>query len=199
MLYSIGRQIARVGMKLLFDVRVEGIENIPSQGPLVVCANHISWWDPVLLAWVMPWPVHFMAKKELFNNGLMAFLLTKLHAFPVNRGKADVGAIRTGLSVLEAGQVVGVFPEGTRQKTPDKLGPGHGGAALLAIKTGARVMPVAIRGKYGFRSVIKVACGVPFEIKGGTGRLSTDVQEGSLQVMEAIKHLWETLGSDEPA
>ena len=80
MLYSIGRQIARVGMKLLFDVRVEGIENIPSQGPLVVCANHISWWDPVLLAWVMPWPVHFMAKKELFNNGLMAFLLTKLHA-----------------------------------------------------------------------------------------------------------------------
>ncbi len=134
MLYSIGRQIARVGMKLLFDVRVEGIENIPSQGPLVVCANHISWWDPVLLAWVMPWPVHFMAKKELFNNGLMAFLLTKLHAFPVNRGKADVGAIRTGLSVLEAGQVVGVFPEGTRQKTPDKLGPGHGRGCPLGHK-----------------------------------------------------------------
>jgi 1-acyl-sn-glycerol-3-phosphate acyltransferase len=198
-LYELGRRIARIAMKLLFSISVEGIENIPDQGPLVVCANHISWWDPVLLAWIMPWPVHFMAKKELFCNGLMTYLLTKLHAFPVNREKADVGAIRTGLAVLKAGEVVGIFPEGTRQKTPDKLGPGHGGAALLAIRTGAHVLPVAIRGRYGLRSVIRVACGTPFEVTGGTGKLATDVQEGSLQVMEAIRDLWETLAPDRPA
>jgi 1-acyl-sn-glycerol-3-phosphate acyltransferase len=198
-LYRIGRWLARVAMKLLFNISVEGLENIPAQGPLVVCANHISGWDPLLLAWIMPWPVHFMTKKELFSNGFLAFLLTRLHAFPVNREKADVGALRTGLSVLSAGQVVGIFPEGTRQKTPDALGPGHGGAALLAIKTGARVLPVAIRGRYGFRGVIKVACGAAFELEAGTGRLATDVQEGSLQVMEAIRDLWETLGCDESA
>ncbi|MGI6620131.1 MAG: lysophospholipid acyltransferase family protein [Bacillota bacterium] len=199
MLYRIGRHIARIAMKLLFDVRVEGSENIPRQGPLVVCANHISWWDPVVLAWIMPWPVHFMAKRELFNNRLFAYVLSKLHAFPVSREKADVGAIRTGLSVLSAGQVVGIFPEGTRQKTPDQLGPGHGGAALLALKTGAPVLPVAIRGSYGLRSVIRVACGAPFEITPGIGKLAADVQEGSLQVMEAIRDLWETLAPDKRA
>ncbi|HHY11774.1 MAG TPA: 1-acyl-sn-glycerol-3-phosphate acyltransferase [Firmicutes bacterium] len=199
MLYKLGRWIVYIAMKLLFDISVEGLDKIPSDGPLVVCANHISWWDPLLLACIMPRPVHFMAKKELFSNGIMAFVLTKLHAFPVNREKADVGAIRKGLAVLNDGNVIGVFPEGTRQKTPDKLGPGHGGAALLAIKTGACVLPVAIRGRYGFRGTVKVACGNPMSIAQGTGRLSTDIQAGSLQVMGAIKDLWETLNPNEAA
>lgn len=199
MLYKLLRWIVNILINLLFDIRVEGIEQIPLEGSLVICANHISWLDPIVVACIVPRPIHFMAKNELFKNRFMAWLLTKLHAFPVKREKADVGAIRKGLAVLNNGDVVGIFPEGTRQKRPDKLGPAHGGAALLAIKTDACVLPIAIRGKYGLRSTVRIACGQPFVITPSTGRLSTDVKEGSAQVMESIKDLWENLVPNEAA
>ncbi len=199
MLYKSLRWIVNIVIKLLFDIRVEGIEQVPFEGPLVICANHISWLDPIVVACIVPRPIHFMAKNELFENKFMAWLLTKLHAFPVKRKKADVGAIRRGLTVLNNGEVIGIFPEGTRQKTPDKLGEAHGGAALLAIKTEACVLPIAIRGKYGFRSTVRIACGRPFVITATTGKLSADVKQGSAQVMKSIKDLWESLIPNEAA
>ncbi len=199
MLYRLAKWIARIVMKLLFNVDVEGVEKIPTEGSLIVCANHISGWDPLLIACIMPRPVSFMAKKELFKSRILAFLFTKLYAFPVNREKPDLGAIRKGLAVLKDENVLGIFPEGTRQKTFDKLGVGHGGAALFAIKTGAPILPVAIRGRYNFKKTVKIACGDPITIAPSTEKLSKDVQAGSVKVMEAIKQLWENLESGKVA
>ncbi len=199
MFYEFARWVFGIVMKLFFNVKAEGLEKIPLSGPLVVCANHISWWDPCLVAYLVPRPVHFMAKKELFKNRLIAFFLRKLHAFPVNRDKPDIGAIRQGMTILKNGDVLGIFPEGTRQKTPDELGQGHAGAALLAMKTEAPLMPIAIRGRYGFRKTIRVACGEPFSVARDTGRLSDDLREGSQKVMTAIRDLWEDLNPDEAA
>lgn len=199
MFYNFARWVFGVVIRLLFKLKIEGLEKIPPSGALVVCANHISWWDPCLIAYLVPRPVHFMAKKELFQSRFLAFLFGKLYAFPVNREKPDIGAIKQGLSLLKNGHALGVFPEGTRQKTPNELGQGHAGAALLAMKTEAPLIPIAIRGTYGFRKTIRVACGEPFRVVPSGGRLSDDLKEGSQKVMLAIKDLWDDLDPNEVA
>lgn len=126
-------------------LKKEGIDKFPRKGPVIVAANHVSNWDPAIVAISLPRPVHFMAKVELFNNRFLGKILTILHAFPVKRGSADRKAIRHALYVLEQGQVLGIFPEGARKKVkPDvKV---QAGVAMLALKSGAPVVPVACIG-----------------------------------------------------
>ncbi|HHW17986.1 MAG TPA: 1-acyl-sn-glycerol-3-phosphate acyltransferase [Firmicutes bacterium] len=199
MFYRFARCLFTLIIKILFKVEVEGLSNLPKEGPVVVCANHISWWDPPLVACLLDRPLHFMAKKELFGYPVFGWILRKLYAFPVNRNKVDISAIKEGLNVLKNGEVVGIFPEGTRQKNRDRLGEIHPGAALLALKSGAPLFPVAIRGSYGFRKTIRVACGDPFYLKAGTGQLSSDLKRGAEDIMSAIRTLWERLAPDEAA
>ena len=133
-------------IRLFMRVRVVGAENIPSQGePIILCSNHISNWDPVLLIVAHPKRhVHFMAKAELFCNPLFSWFLGKqLGAFPVRRGKGDTGVIDTASHILEEGKIMGIFPEGTRSKTGKLLSP-KSGAALIAARTGASVLPAAV-------------------------------------------------------
>lgn len=181
---------------MLFTTKVEGIENVPEQGPVVLCANHISWWDPVLIAASTRRPIHFMAKSELFRYPILGPLLTRVHAFPVDRGKPDLSAIRDSIGVMKNGDILGIFPEGTRQRAKETLGEMHAGAALVALKTHSPVVPVAIRGPYGFRKTVTVAYGEPFSLRGKTGRLSKDMEEGAKVITEAIKALWESLGEE---
>lgn len=199
MFYKFAKGLFTAIIKVLFNVKVEGLSNLPEEGPVVVCANHISWWDPPLVCCLLNRPLHFMAKKELFGYPAFGFILRKLKAFPVDRRKVDIGAIKEALEILKRGDVVGIFPEGTRQKTRDKLGEAHPGAALLAMKAGAPLLPVAIRGSYGFRKTIRVACGRPFYLSSSSGRLSSDLRQGSKQIMTAIRLLWERLSPDEAA
>jgi len=199
LLYWVIRRIFIFLIGIFFDVKVEGASNLPKEGPLVVCANHISWWDPPLVACILDRPLHFMAKKELFGYPVFGALLRRVHAFPVDRHGFDIRAIREGLSVLKEGGVVGIFPEGTRQKQRDRLGKAHAGAALLAIRTGSPIFPVAIRGEYRFRGKVNVACGQPFLLPSGTGQLSEELEEGSRVIMEKIKSLWDGLSPDEAA
>jgi len=197
--YKFVRALFIAIIKVLFNVKVEGLSNLPEKGPVVVCANHISWWDPPLVCCLLNRPLHFMAKKELFGYPAFGLILRKLKAFPVDRRKVDIGAIKEALQILKRGDVVGIFPEGTRQKAKDRLGEGHPGAALLAMKAGAPLLPVAIRGSYGFRKTIRVACGRPFYLSPSSGRLSSDLRQGSKQIMTAIRLLWERLSPDEAA
>ncbi len=165
----------------------------------MLCSNHISWWDPVLVAGATRRPIHFMAKAELFRYPVLGSLLAHIHAFPVDRGKPDLSAIRDSISVLKSDEVLGIFPEGTRQRGRDALGEMHPGAALVALRTGSPVIPVAIRGRYAFRGTITVLFGEPIKLEGKTGRVSQDMEEGAKTITEAIKALWDGLGGEEVA
>jgi len=144
MFYNIARGI--VGFLLFFlGLKKVNIKNLPPTGPVIVASNHVSNWDPVIIAVALNRPIHFMAKFELFNNKVLGKLLTKLYVFPVKRGSADRKAIRQALDVLEQGHVLGIFPEGARKKViPDSQV--HSGVALLALKSGAQVVPAACIG-----------------------------------------------------
>jgi 1-acyl-sn-glycerol-3-phosphate acyltransferase len=191
LLYRFLRFVFVVVIKLMFNVKVRGMSGLPKDGPFVICSNHTSWWDPVLLAALCPREIHFIAKKELFRFPVFGLLLRRVHAFPVDRKKADVRAVREALSRLGAGKVLGIFPEGTRNKGEAvTLGTMHGGAALFAIKSKVPVLPVAIRGEYRFRKPLLVSVGNPMDLTPNTGRLSTDIDEGSKQIAQAISGLY---------
>ena len=131
---------------LLFRTRVSGAERIPTDGA-VLAGNHVSYMDPVLLWCASPRPVHFMAKRELWDAPFIGWALPRLWSFPVTRGAPDREAITTATTLLQAGELVGVFPEGTRQDTgDDSLGQAQGGTAFIALRAGAPVVPVAFVG-----------------------------------------------------
>lgn len=131
--------------RLVTGVRIEGLERVPAAGPLLVVANHLHNADPVLLALAFPRPLYFMAKRELFANPILAALLRFAGAFPVDRGKPDRAAFRHAEALLARGEAVAMFPEGTRSTT-GRLGTGHPGAGLLALRSGVPVLPVGIIG-----------------------------------------------------
>ncbi|WP_414480661.1 lysophospholipid acyltransferase family protein [Caldicoprobacter sp.] len=158
--YKFARAIVRPIMFLLFRIRVEGLENFPMEGKTIVYANHISWLDPVIIGCVLPRQVFFMAKAELFKIPLLRTVIRYLGAFPVNRGSADLSAIKHSLQVLNEGKVFGIFPEGTRNKTGFLQSFSHG-IASIAHKSRAKVLPVAIVGQYRLFRPMTIKIGKP--------------------------------------
>lgn len=164
--------------KLLFFIRVEGRENIEKDKNIVLMGNHQCLLDPLCLALCVPdREIHFMGKKELWNNRFLGWLFTKAHGFPVDRGNVDMAAIRTAMGILKEGNTLGIFPEGTRSKTGHML-PLLGGASMLAFKSGCDVVPVYIDGNYRPFRRITVRIGAPIsmqEIRGTfTGKTALD-------------------------
>lgn len=145
MIYNIVRLIFSLLFTVFFRWEIQGKENIPASGAVIIASNHLSNWDPPLVGSAIDRKLRFMAKEELFKIGFFAWLITKLGAFPVKRGGADRNAIRNALAILAGGEVLGVFPEGTRSKTGE-LGQAEPGVAMLALKSGAVVVPTAISG-----------------------------------------------------
>lgn len=138
-------------VRLLMRVQVIGTENIPTEAgnpPLILCSNHISNWDPVLLEVAYPARhIYFMAKAELFKNPVFAWLLGKqFGAFPVKRGTGDTHALDVAKQLVNEGKLMGIFPEGTRSKD-GKLLRAKSGTALIASQTGATLLPVAMVAK----------------------------------------------------
>lgn len=128
----------------LLGVKFSGRENMPKDGAVVLIANHRHWSDIVLMA-LAAWPrrVHFMAKSEYGNNKLLNWLIYHLGSFTVERGEADLKAIKTALKYLKQGEVVGIFPEGTRNHGEELL-PFKEGAFMLAYRAKAKVVPLAL-------------------------------------------------------
>ncbi len=192
MFYTVIKAIATPIIHLLFNVKFEGRENIPESGALVVCSNHRSFIDPAFIAiGIKKRKMCFMSKKELFSFKPFGFLISKLGAFPVDRGAGDVQAIKTAEEYLKKGRPLMIFPEGTRSKDGNPLRP-KSGAVYIASDTGADILPVALcfEGKKLFpRKRVTVCFGKPIansEIKMPEENKVKESRRASALVMDSI-------------
>jgi 1-acyl-sn-glycerol-3-phosphate acyltransferase len=186
MLYRLGRFLFRIYFYSLFRLRVVGTENVPAQGPVVLCGNHTSLWDPPLLGTPLKRMVHFMAKAELFDIPVLGTVISKVGAFPVKRGGVSRESIRLAVSLLKEGNMMGVFPEGTRSNSG---GMGKKGAASLALKSGAAVVPVAIIGNYSLFRPMKIVYGTPVDLSEFAGASSDDLEQATNKIMMVIRRM----------
>lgn len=143
--YGLGWVLLRWTLALLYRLKVEGGENVPEKGPIVLASNHISNIDPVFLGMACRRQVRFMAKAELWKFAPLGWLLRVLGAFPVRRGEADREAVRVGLKVVSQGAVLGIFPEGHRQRSGILAQP-QSGVGMFSLKEGVATVPVVVAG-----------------------------------------------------
>jgi 1-acyl-sn-glycerol-3-phosphate acyltransferase len=197
-LYAVLKPIAWAIMRLLFRLEAQGAEHVPAHGPVLLVANHSSFLDPPLVGGVAPRPLSFMAKAELFRVPLLGGLIRRLNARPVRREGADAGALRTALRILQDGGVLLMFPEGTRGPEGALREP-KPGAAMLAVMSGAPVVPVFVKGSgrawprgqaLPRPAKVRVTFGAPhvFERRDADGR-KTDYEVVSRRMMAAIGRL----------
>ena len=141
--YDLLRLLVKPFIKLSYRFKVVGQENLPKEEGYIICSNHSSNIDPIIMALSHRKKVFFMAKAELFKNKAFAWLLDKFGAFPVSRGTGDKTAIYKAESILENKQTLCIFIEGTRSKDGELLKP-KAGAAMIAYKMNANITPVCI-------------------------------------------------------
>ncbi len=167
--YKFALSLVRGFCNLIFRIKVEGLENVPLDESFVVCANHKSNFDALMIGISMPVEFNFMAKEEVFKFKPFGKLLKALHAFPVKRGKGDIGAIKSSMKVLNDGGHLVIFPEGTRSPK-GYMAKGKGGAVLIALKAGVNIIPVGIEGSYKLFSKMTVRIGKPLDLSENKGQ-----------------------------
>jgi 1-acyl-sn-glycerol-3-phosphate acyltransferase len=167
LVYWIVRAVLQPFFHVYFRLSRIGREHLPADGPLIIAANHRSFLDPFVIGTLVRRPVYFVAKQELFRRPLVAWILNSLGAFPVDRGSGDADAMATARHILERGDCVVIFPEGTRVR-PGGLGRPRRGVGRLALETGAPVVPVAVLGTEAVRRgwrirphKVRLRCGRP--------------------------------------
>lgn len=201
--YHPGARIARWLMGLLGGARIEGVDRVPRHGPFILVANHCSQADPPLLGWATGHQVgrvvHFMAKEEMHAWPVIGWLADRSGVFFVRRGDGDRAAQRLALELLAAGKPIGIFPEGTRSRH-GRMRDGRAGAALLAIRSGAPILPVGIAGTHRLfpsgsrlprRSRVTFRIGEPFRLEHQpTGRVDREaLAAGTQRIMAEIAAL----------
>jgi 1-acyl-sn-glycerol-3-phosphate acyltransferase len=194
--YELSGGLARFLIWLLGRLELHGVENVPTSGPVILAANHLSNADPVIIAAVLPRATVFMAKRELLRLPGMMWVVREFGSFTVRRGTADREAIRRALQALVEGRALGLFPEGTRSRS-GALGEPYAGVGMLALRTGAPVVPIGISGTDQVspfkilwrRPRIVVRVGEPIPTPRVSGALRGAAHEYTERVMEAIAEL----------
>lgn len=160
MFYKIVVAVLKVLVFLIFDLKVHNAENLDNtKGGYIVCGNHISMIDPVILAVSTKRQIHYMGKKELFDNKVLSFLFRSLGAFPVDRQGISLSAIKSSIGVLNEGGVLGIYPEGTRVLSGYDENNAKPGIAMIAYKANSKILPVFIKGPYKFRGRLEIFFG----------------------------------------
>ncbi len=187
---------AKLGFRKIFRVSVEGLENVP-KGSFIVASNHRSYLDPPVLNSVFPEPLHFLAKEELFKNPILSFFLRHARAIPLRRGAGDIAVLEMAVGLLRRGCSVCIFPEGTRAAPGEFLKPKLG-VGLLAVKSGAQILPVYVEGTDRVlpRGSKLPSLGSPIRVVIGKPKRYREPREGAkvyrkvaLEIMESIKEL----------
>ncbi|MBQ2679371.1 MAG: 1-acyl-sn-glycerol-3-phosphate acyltransferase [Firmicutes bacterium] len=190
MFYKFTKVVTTIFYAIFFRVKVYGKENIPKDSGALLCCNHQSYHDPVIMATYATRVVHYMAKRSLFDVRGLNIIIRWLYAFPVDRDKTDLEAVRTTIKLLKSGEIVGIFAEGRRVKQGEDHD-AKSGTVLFAVKAGVPVIPVAISSTFKFFSKITVKYGEPIYFEELKGRVlnSETLAEGIAIVMEKIDEL----------
>jgi glycerol-3-phosphate dehydrogenase (NAD(P)+) len=199
-LYWICRPPLELALKLYWRVSKLGRDQIPAHGPVIIASNHRSFFDPWVIGTMARRPVYYVAKRELFKHRFVAWVISSLGAFPVERGKGDADMIATARELLERGEIVLLFAEGTRTR-PGPLGIPKRGFARLALQVGAPIVPVAIIGTERIRRRFWLA---PHKITVRAGALTAvdanpeftpeQATELTEQVWGEVEQLWRAIG-----
>ncbi|MDX2007185.1 MAG: lysophospholipid acyltransferase family protein [Meiothermus sp.] len=132
-------------MRFLFFLKVEGLENIPREGPVIIVSNHMSFVDPVLVGATVPRTLAYIARADMFKYPVLGWWMRAVNTIPLERGAGDLGAIKAAIRAIKDGKVFGIFPEGRRSRT-GQIEPFKTGAAAIALRTDAVLVPMAIIG-----------------------------------------------------
>lgn len=200
MLYGILRLVTVCLMRAWFGLRVRGVEHVPPSGPALIVSNHQSILDPPLIGGATRRRIYFLAKAELFRIPLFGWLIRALHARPVRREGPDPRALRTAALLLKEGKALLIFPEGTRS-LDGRLGEGKPGVGMLAVTSGAPVVPAYVSGTlealpkgaaWPRRSRVSVSFGpaIHFKARIGAGRKER-YREAAEEMMRGIEQLRE--------
>ncbi len=193
--YKVVTKPLRPIFKLFLRVRCVGKENIPQEGAFILACNHINILDPAIIISECKRPIHFMAKSEAFKNKILAWFLTHLNVFPVNRGRNDKSSVEYAVKLIENGHILGIFPEGTRSKDL-KPAKAKAGVALIAKQTQADILPVSVycEKKKGLFREITLRFGelIKYEELELDGECSTrELRAAAEKIMGEIVDLWE--------
>ncbi len=203
-MYWLTRAVLQPVFHFYFRLARIGREHIPSEGGVILAANHRSFLDPFVIGTMARRPMYYVAKKELFSRSWLSWILTSLGAFPVDRGAGDTNMIETAKSILARGDIVLIFPEGTRTR-PGSLGHPRRGVGRLALETGAPVVPVAVIGTEAVRRGwrirphrVKIRAGRPLhypKVKNASPALARAVTD---RIWPCVMLQWEWLGGLPP-
>lgn len=176
-LYKFCVGIVRIYCRLMFKIEVSGTENVPAYGGCLICPNHKSNYDPLMVAINLPRELKFLGKAEIFKNPVSGWFFKKIGGIPIKRGENDIGAIKACLSTLKSGCGLLLFPQGTRCEKIKKedFKPG---SVTMAKKSNVPIIPVGISGNYKFRKKVVIKFGSPI-------------------TPEKILHLEETIGEED--
>lgn len=184
MIYHIILFVVAVAVRIRFRIKIKGKENIP-EGGVIIAMNHQANWDSLLVGTSTPRKLHIMAKESLFKNKILAWIITTMGAFPINREKADIKSLKNSLRILKEGNIFSLFIEGSRSKTGEMQEPKKG-VGFIVAKSRAPVVPTYIYGTTNKKWFSKagVVYGKPI-----TFGDETDYEKISTTIAEAIKKL----------
>lgn len=196
-LYAALRVFCACVLVPLYRYSVQGGAHVPASGGVILAVTHKSWGDPVLTAMAFRRPLRFMAKSELFGSRFFGRLVTTLGAFPINRGTADIEALRASLDIVADGGMLLMFPEGHRYHD-DHVHEFHAGIGMLALRSGAPILPVALKGTRRLMDGgvprfprVRVVIGPPVDLSDIEGRRSAAYTAAAERLRDAVAELYE--------
>lgn len=185
-MYNFLKRTVWLFSKLLLRVQYEGLHNIPDKGAFIIVGNHKNNFDPILISFTTKREIHYLAKAELFKTRLTRFLFESVKCIKIDRNKTDITAIKNALRVLKDGEILGIFPEGTRVKGGPENANVKSGAVMIASKGKVNILPVAISGNYKLFAKIKVSVLPMFDIKKAMENHDGNIEMVSSDIMNII-------------